>query len=292
MQELTCDFPAIIAVDLDGTLFSADHKTITPLTHRTLCDYVDRGAYVVPTTGRCESIIPLQALPPVRYVISCNGAMITDAEGGLVLRTKYIPKQDVIAAWDLIRDRVWELDVVVEVFEERQVVVEDKIFSNIGQYAARIPSFHMPHISSGKAKYVPSFDEYLEKEGSKVTKINFPGKNLRKCPELRDTLRETGLFEVTSDGLNLEITTLGCNKGEALLWLSDYLNIPRCRTVSFGDGNNDLSMLLCAGYGVAMGNAAAEVRNAAPYCTASNTEDGIARFLMKTFLPVSTVEQF
>lgn len=283
------NLPAIIAVDLDGTLFSSDHKTITPLTYQILCDCVSKGVHLVPTTGRCESLIPLHTLPPVRYLISCNGALITDSWTGRILRAKYIPKEDVKTAWRLILEHIRGLDVVIEMFEEKQMVVERKIYDNISAYAARLPSFHLRHISSGKAKYISSFDAYLDAEGDKITKINFPGTSLRDCPGLRNALQETGMFEITSDGMNLEVTCLGCNKGESLLWLSDYLNVPCSRVVSFGDGNNDLSMLRCAGYGVAMGNATQEVQSTAPYRTASNNEDGIAHFLMKTFLPMSTM---
>ena len=46
--------------------------------------------------------------------------------------------------------------------------------------------------------------------------------------------------------------------------------------IAFGDGYNDLSMLRLAGMGVAMSNAAPEVRSEADYVTLSNEEDGVA----------------
>lgn len=49
--------------------------------------------------------------------------------------------------------------------------------------------------------------------------------------------------------------------------------------IAFGDGYNDLSMLRLAGIGVAMANAAPEVRAEADFVTLSNDEDGIAHYL-------------
>ena len=49
----------------------------------------------------------------------------------------------------------------------------------------------------------------------------------------------------------------------------------------FGDEHNDLSMLKLAGIGVAMANAAPEVRAEADYVTLSNEEDGVAAAIEK-----------
>ena len=56
----------------------------------------------------------------------------------------------------------------------------------------------------------------------------------------------------------------------------------RCsEVVSFGDGQNDKSMIEWAGTGVAMGNAVDEVKAVAQMVTANNNEDGIAVALDK-----------
>lgn len=51
--------------------------------------------------------------------------------------------------------------------------------------------------------------------------------------------------------------------------------------IAFGDGYNDLSMLHLAGMGVAMANAAPEVRADADAVTLSNDADGVAVALKK-----------
>ena len=55
--------------------------------------------------------------------------------------------------------------------------------------------------------------------------------------------------------------------------------------MSFGDGENDLSMIRMAGIGVAMENAPDGVKESADYITArTNNEDGVAEVLEKFVL--------
>ena len=49
--------------------------------------------------------------------------------------------------------------------------------------------------------------------------------------------------------------------------------------MTFGDQNNDLSMIEWAGKGVAMGNAITDLKNVADYVTDTNENDGIAQAL-------------
>lgn len=47
--------------------------------------------------------------------------------------------------------------------------------------------------------------------------------------------------------------------------------------MSFGDGENDLSMIRMAGIGVAMENGEESVKTAADYITKTNNEAGVAK---------------
>lgn len=276
-------FPKIIAVDLDGTVFGPDHKTIPARTVQVLKRYIDRGALLVPTTGRSKVIVPMESFPYVRYLISSNGGCVTDMKTAQTLRATYLPKDLAKTAWRMVKDRVNEQHVVMELFVKDQIVVEKKVYDHFLFYMEKVPGFHRPYIGNGQAIYTPGFDCYLQEQGDQIEKINFPGKSIAGCQEIREELMETGLFEITSDGLNLEVNRKGCHKGEALLWLAKQLGIAKEDVVAFGNGNNDIPMLTSVGYGVAMGNSAADVKAAAAYCTGSNTEDGIADFLEKMF---------
>ena len=55
------------------------------------------------------------------------------------------------------------------------------------------------------------------------------------------------------------------------------------QVLAIGDSENDLEMLEAAGTGVAMGNAASEVKRAADDITAGNDEEGVALAIRKYF---------
>ena len=58
--------------------------------------------------------------------------------------------------------------------------------------------------------------------------------------------------------------------------MANHFGIRAEETMSFGDGGNDIPMLLHAGIGVAMGNAKDAVKDHAKIVTASNDNDGVA----------------
>lgn len=67
----------------------------------------------------------------------------------------------------------------------------------------------------------------------------------------------------------------------AIKFLSNYLNIPLEKIISFGDDFNDIGMLKLCGKGIAVSNAILEVKNIADEVTLSNNEDGVAKYIEK-----------
>ena len=97
--------------------------------------------------------------------------------------------------------------------------------------------------------------------------------------ELREKLVKAGLSVSSSFKTNIEITSQGLGKGQAVAWLARYLGIGREQVMCFGDNTNDASMLRAAGVGVAMGNAVAELKAQANLVAPPCAEDGLARLL-------------
>ena len=142
-------------------------------------------------------------------------------------------------------------------------------------------------------------DQYV-KEESRINKMN-----IRKVENLFEALEphptkllmtgdpadmlkaENELSEILGDRMDifrsapffLELVPKGIDKAKSLLRLLSKINLTPADMIAFGDGYNDLSMLKLAGMGVAMQNAAPEVRAEADYITLSNEEDGIAAAL-------------
>ena len=66
--------------------------------------------------------------------------------------------------------------------------------------------------------------------------------------------------------------------------LAGHLGLSREQTMGFGDGENDVTMMIMSGFGVAMSNGMDAVKNAADYITISNDEDGVAEAIEKFVL--------
>ncbi len=79
----------------------------------------------------------------------------------------------------------------------------------------------------------------------------------------------------------LEANAKNVSKGQALQFLAQQLQLTKNEIMAVGDEGNDLSMIIYAGLGVAMGNAITEVKAAADWQTADNDHDGVAVALSK-----------
>jgi hydroxymethylpyrimidine pyrophosphatase-like HAD family hydrolase len=75
----------------------------------------------------------------------------------------------------------------------------------------------------------------------------------------------------------LVVMHAGCSKASGVAALAEHFGLPLSQVMAIGDNNNDIRMLQCAGWGVAMGQAPEAVKAAARAVTASNAEDGVAK---------------
>jgi Cof subfamily protein (haloacid dehalogenase superfamily)/HAD superfamily hydrolase (TIGR01509 family) len=74
----------------------------------------------------------------------------------------------------------------------------------------------------------------------------------------------------------VDVTHPEANKGMVARQASRLLGIPLAQIATIGDMPNDIHMLSIAGLGIAMGNANAEVKQAARHVTTSNDDEGFA----------------
>jgi hydroxymethylpyrimidine pyrophosphatase-like HAD family hydrolase len=80
------------------------------------------------------------------------------------------------------------------------------------------------------------------------------------------------------------VVPAGVDKGDALSWLAGWLGIPGEAVLAVGDSENDISMLIWAGIGVAMGGARREVVEAADWVAPALDDDGAAAALERFVL--------
>jgi hypothetical protein len=77
-------------------------------------------------------------------------------------------------------------------------------------------------------------------------------------------------------GFTADLGFPGCTKASGISQFLSFAGIRREDTVAFGDGYNDLAMMSAVGCGVAMGNAADKVKQAADFVTADIFDGGVS----------------
>jgi Cof subfamily protein (haloacid dehalogenase superfamily) len=122
---------------------------------------------------------------------------------------------------------------------------------------------------------------------AKIVGVSTDFEYLAQCErELRDALGEQASI-VRSQPYYLDVTHPLANKGDALSNLAKLLEVPLAEVVAIGDGHNDIAMFERSGLSIAMGNASPEVRRAADFVAASNSEDGFAQAIERLVLCAS-----
>ena len=114
---------------------------------------------------------------------------------------------------------------------------------------------------------------------------------IRPNYEVRKMVTSDPGLEALASGEDLfDVMPKGTTKGNALLRLADYLEIPASHTFAIGDNENDVSMIAAAKYGIAMGNATEGAKKAAYYITANYDSLGFAKAVYDFIIPL--VEKF
>ncbi|WP_057491162.1 Cof-type HAD-IIB family hydrolase [Streptococcus orisasini] len=78
---------------------------------------------------------------------------------------------------------------------------------------------------------------------------------------------------------SIDVTKAGSDKGTGINTVKDVLNLQHIPTYAFGDGKNDIPLLLAADYAIAMENAVDDVLEVADFITHHHDQDGIRHAL-------------
>ncbi len=277
----------IVALDLDGTLLDSQ-KRLSDRSRAALAHAAEAGALIVPTTGRFFGMMPpaVRDLPFVRYAITINGAQVYDRATDTAIVREEIPLDAALAIMEIL-DRH---DVVYDCYRQNwgwmTAALQDKAadYATDDHYLRMIREFRKP---------VPELKAHLRATAAdgdvqKVMLFARRGDSAAAQDELAAIVREVAAafpdVKITSSTANnLEINSAAAHKGRALARFADHLGLSLANCAAFGDGMNDFTMVEAAGLGVAMANAAPEVKRVAKLVTRSNDDDGVARVLEAIF---------
>ncbi len=270
----------LVALDLDGTLLDGS-GALTPRTRATVGAVMARGVTVVLATSRrfAGAAAVAGRLQLDGPLILYDGAQLREYPSGTILATRALPRATA-----------------------RQVVaaIGAEALRPIAQYAEssgeRLLVGPPVHASAYEHEYVERFSEQItelplaqlaDDPAPLVRIVAFgPLEHLSRAAESIATLPcGWQLLPIGNYGTSeLSVFARGASKGAALLRLAARLGVAVESTLAIGDGINDVSMLSVAGLGVAMGNAAPEVRAVAKAFTGSNKVDGAAAALERFIL--------
>lgn len=258
-----------IALDLDGTLTNHE-KVVTPKTREALLKAAAKGAVIILASGR-----PTYGIEPVAeclelnqrggYILSYNGGNIVNAKTGEKLFSQFLPDEVIPELYAYAKEHGHALlgyagnEIITEMPDDQYVKEESRI-------------------NKMNIRKVDNLFESLEPHPTKLLMTGDPTLMLKAEEELVEKLGDRmDIFR--SAPFFLELVPKGIDKAKSLTRLLTKINLTPADLIAFGDGYNDLSMLKLAGMGVAMENAAPEVRAEADYVTLSNEEDGVAAAL-------------
>ncbi|WP_322153341.1 Cof-type HAD-IIB family hydrolase [Paratractidigestivibacter sp.] len=268
----------LVFIDLDGT-FVDSQKRVCKRNVRALERAAELGVQFVPCTGRNSSGIPAQiaSAPSVRYAVCCNGGSVVDLRSGRTLHAEAVETGQVARLYEAVRD----LRCTFDVFIGNKVYLERSRWE-IMREAAGGDEVMERFLSTLRTPWDGSMDELLRM--GPVTKLTMlhPDKATERAVRAAVDGVE-GLAWTYSLPVNTEVQRAGVNKGSALRWLCGHLGVDVDDAVAFGDGDNDVEMLRAAGDGVAMGNAADDVKACADHVTATCDEAGVAAYLEPLF---------
>ena len=260
----------LIALDLDGTLMSPDHVTVSAANKAALAAAHEAGAKIAVATGRTLSILGnvCDQVPQIDYILYSNGAGVFDRKSNAVLFEQALPKSTGL---------------------------------QLLQYFDALPAF-LEVYAGGKSYAQQNKEPFFPADAFPKVFVEAARKGMVICDDLAQTLREQtiekftvyitdrGIYRqvwdalsaradlavTTSFPISIDVTFAGADKGTALQKLCEALGIPAESCMAFGDAANDLPMLTFARYGFALENASEVCKAGAPYQTKSNAEDGVA----------------
>lgn len=256
----------LIAMDLDGTL-NNDEKNITPATLDALMKAQRAGirlalASARPSPGLYRERDALRLQEYHGLLMSYNGGRIVDASTGEVL---FETSMELEETKNVLR-RLEALPVTPILDDGIQFYVTDR-----QGYKVEYECWN----NRMSCTEVKNLVDFISFRPIKLLMSVLPAEIEHIQAQIAAFLPEN-LTVVKTAAFYLEILPRKISKGQGIRDLCRLLNLQTEEVIAFGDAENDIPMLRAAGMGIAMGNAAADVKAAADRVTLDNNRDGIA----------------
>lgn len=269
MQKI--NYPLIVS-DFDGTLVQSNGE-ISQKNKDAIARYTQDGGAFAISTGRMPSgILPrAKELGLKGFVSCCQGAIVMDIESGKTLVEGAMSQENAIA----VCKEMEKLGLHIHIYD-------------LENYYANMDDEPLKLYEKGvRVKAIRVLDrplsQFIREQNLTIYKILMmvePEKNAFVFQTLTD-MHLQDCCVTKSAAYLVEVVNANYSKGTALQALAKHYQVPMEKTVAIGDQWNDLPMLTCAGVGLAVNNAANELKQRAITLPFSNEEDAIAYAIEK-----------
>jgi Cof subfamily protein (haloacid dehalogenase superfamily) len=262
---------ALLLADVDGTLVT-QQKMLTEETKAAVAALRDAGIRFAVTSGRpprgmAMLIDPLAIDTPLA---GFNGGVFVNPDLSVIAELR-IPPDVVTATLAALPD--YGLDAW--------------LYTGTEWLVTRADGPHVEHESwtvKFDAVVVEHFTDAQLKDAAKIVGVSDDLDAVAKCEAALQQQLGSRASATRSQPYYLDITHADANKGGVVKELSHRLGIPTERIATIGDMPNDVLMFRASGFSIAMGNASAEVRQAASTVTDTNEHDGLAKAIRRHIL--------
>ena len=254
----------LIFIDGDGTLKKTD-GTISNMAKKTIKENRKAGNKIIICTARprYQTLEIMKKSGSDSIIVSSNGSEIYDSNGNKIIFNSFVDNDSVIKMVKYAYSKDIRLILTMEDYDYVTKEIRNPNQKLLSKYS------YVEELTECNVKQCV----FIDKKSEEVYKI----KDILSNDSKLHIVDENSLYEEKW----FSVSNSNCSKGNALMIVSKYLNIPIENTIAIGNDKNDISMFEVAGLSVAVANAPDDIKSKVDYVTLSNDEDGVAIFLEK-----------
>jgi Cof subfamily protein (haloacid dehalogenase superfamily) len=256
----------LVIADIDGTFLDSKNQPSTDAL-QAIAEIRRQGIKFTFCSGRGDPMVKplMQFLNLDEPYITSGGAAIHSEHGGEIIQQELLSEEQIARSMQL--SEISSSEVLLHTAREMYAVVSDTFWSELQCWEWMTGHTIPPLLRSMHWRELP-YQQII-----RLDLFNRPEYLPQLAHEI-DLLNVHLYANVMRH--NLEIIDKNVDKGQAISYLANYLNIPLANVMAVGDGINDMSMLEKAGMGVALQNSSSVVQKTANCLAPSNDEGGLA----------------
>jgi Cof subfamily protein (haloacid dehalogenase superfamily) len=259
----------MLVLDMDDTLLTDDHK-ISDENKEMIFQARIKGVHVILASGRPTAAMTSFAkeLKLDSYMISYNGAVITDLKDDTTLFEQTLTKEQIHELYDYSLKSKTHIITYLDgkVLSESDSEYIDVELNITGLKHNKVADFKA-EVNSAAVKCILLEEPTYLKEVEKDLKA--------AMPHLSVSMSKPFFLEVAQNGID---------KAASIKILAEKLDILQSEIIAVGNAGNDLTMIEYAGLGVWVDNVDPELRDKADVVVASNNNHGVAEVVRRFIL--------